>query len=214
MATIENKKTINFGNFSFESNDMEMINNAPTGALVVVEGTGIVFEGENGGVDTYSLTKANEFDSALHYGGAISVRNGGDLTIKGGTYKSPATCIYVTNGTCTIEGGFFVGQPDATQKTKSEAETEYYGLPYRIFTLNCSDGAYKNGTAKIIVKGGKFAGFDPAHNWAEGENTNFVAEGYKSVKLDETYTFTVKDVSRPECGQLITVPVWEVVSEN
>ena len=36
----------------------------------------------------------------------------------------------------------------------------------------------KAGTAKIIVTGGKFWDFDPYDNSAEGEHTNFYAEGY------------------------------------
>ena len=55
------------------------------------------------------------------------------------------------------------------------------------WTLNCKDADYKAGTAKIIVKGGSFKGFDPANNSAEGAGTNFVADGYKSVKEGEYY---------------------------
>ncbi len=40
---------------------------------------------------------------------------------------------------------------------------------------------YKNGTANIIVKGGTFVNFDPSNNLAEGEGTNFVADGYKVI---------------------------------
>ena len=48
--------------------------------------------------------------------------------------------------------------------------------------LNCYDANYKNGTAKIIVKGGTFVNFNPANNAAEGAGTNFVAEGYSVIK--------------------------------
>lgn len=37
-------------------------------------------------------------------------------------------------------------------------------------------------TASIVVKGGKFHGFNPADCASEGEHTNFVAEGYKVVE--------------------------------
>ena len=43
-------------------------------------------------------------------------------------------------------------------------------------------------TAKIEVRGGEFVGFNPANNKAEGEETNFVADGYKSVEKDGIYT--------------------------
>lgn len=48
--------------------------------------------------------------------------------------------------------------------------------------INCYNDNYKNNTANIIVKGGEFANFNPADNTAEGEHTNFVAPGYKSVE--------------------------------
>ena len=78
--------------------------------------------------------------------------------------------IYTSGGTIIINSGNFVS-----------------GTP--AWTLNCKDAAYKAGTANIIVKGGTFTGFDPANNTAEGENTNFVAAGYKSVDNGNgTYT--------------------------
>ena len=46
------------------------------------------------------------------------------------------------------------------------------------YLLNCYDANYKNGTAKIVVTGGKFYDFNPSDNSAEGEHTNFLAEGY------------------------------------
>ena len=79
--------------------------------------------------------------------------------------------IYASGGTITINSGNFVS-----------------GTP--AWTLNCNDTSYKNGTAKIIVTGGTFVGFDPANNMAEGENTNFVAAGYVS-RMDEDGSYTV-----------------------
>jgi hypothetical protein len=79
--------------------------------------------------------------------------------------------IYASGGTITINSGNFVS-----------------GTP--AWTLNCNDTSYKNGTAKIIVKGGTFVGFDPANNKAEGENTSFVAAGYVS-RMDEDGSYTV-----------------------
>ena len=79
--------------------------------------------------------------------------------------------IYASGGTITINSGNFVS-----------------GTP--AWTLNCNDTSYKNGTAKIIVTGGTFVGFDPANNKAEGKNTSFVAEGYVS-NMDEDGSYTV-----------------------
>lgn len=83
--------------------------------------------------------------------------------------------IYASGGTIIINSGNFES-----------------GTP--AWTLNCKDAAYKAGTANIIVKGGTFTGFDPANNKAEGENTNFVAAGYKSVDNGNgTYTVIVNE---------------------
>ena len=79
--------------------------------------------------------------------------------------------IYASGGTITINSGNFVS-----------------GTP--AWTLNCNDTSYKNGTAKIIVTGGTFVGFDPANNKAEGEGTSFVAAGYVS-RMDEDGSYTV-----------------------
>lgn len=42
-------------------------------------------------------------------------------------------------------------------------------------------------TASIVVKGGKFHGFNPADCASEGEHTNFVAPGYKVVEEDGVF---------------------------
>lgn len=49
------------------------------------------------------------------------------------------------------------------------------------FVLNCYDANRENGTAKIIVSGGTFIGFNPGDCKAEGNGTNFVASGYASI---------------------------------
>jgi len=97
----------------------------------------------------------------------------GTLTIVDGTYKGRVSVASVTKGTLTIEGGNF------------EA-TEYEGA--HEFTLNCIDANYTAGTAKIVVKGGTFVGFNPEANAAEGADTNFVAEGYGAEEAEGVWT--------------------------
>ena len=127
-----------------------------SGALVTLNAN------EEGGIDT---TKANAYCIVVN--GSTS---GTKLNINGGTYKGVVSCVQVSKGTCTINGGFF----DATSSP--------YGAK---FTLNCVDANYKNKTAKIIVKGGTFVNFDPSNNSAEGEGTNFVADGYTVVSEEK-----------------------------
>lgn len=54
------------------------------------------------------------------------------------------------------------------------------------WTLNIKDK--DRATASIIVKGGKFHGFNPADCKSEGEHTNFVAPGYKVIEENGIFT--------------------------
>lgn len=90
------------------------------------------------------------------------------VTVNGGTYHGGGTVFNVEKGTLIVNGGFFQVTPDIDTND------------YR-YVLNCIDANYKNGTAKIIVKGGTFVNFDPSNNLAEGVGTNFVADGYKVI---------------------------------
>jgi hypothetical protein len=103
------------------------------------------------------------------------VRDGGTLVIENGTFNGNITAIYVHDGTLEVKGGTF----DIQQLPSPEGD-------YR-FMLNCLDANYGNGTAKIIVKGGRFHNFDPGNNLAEGPGTNFLAPGYKSVQDGEWF---------------------------
>ena len=78
--------------------------------------------------------------------------------------------IYTSKGTIIINSGRFESGTSA-------------------WTLNCKDSAYKAGTAKIIVNGGTFVGYDPRNNTAEGAGTSFVAPGV-GINKDENGSFT------------------------
>ena len=137
-------------------------------ALIVAADT-TINAGENGGIDT-----------GVNGAYAINVLSGANLVINGGTYYGGGTAVQVEKGTVTINGGHFAVEP--------------FGDPYGYnFLLNCIDSAYKDGTAKIIVKGGTFVNFNPADCKAEGAGTNFVADGYSviSEKHGEDTWYTV-----------------------
>ena len=140
----------------------EMGNNNYNFTALTVAADTTINAGENGGIDTK--------------GGAygINVINGANLVINGGTYYGGGTAVQVQKGTVTINGGHFAVEPF------SDASYGYN------FLLNCIDSAYKDGTAKIIVKGGTFVNFNPANCKAEGAGTNFVADGYKVVPATQT----------------------------
>ena len=141
----------------------------PTGAdrtIQVFDGAELVING-NG-------TIGNLSSEAL----AVCVL-GGKLTINGGTYYggSECSCIYLFNsarydgiqnkGSIEINGGTF--------KVKAPWNNFYY-------VLNQQNGA--EGT--ITVKGGTFENYDPSKGDNHDQPTNFVAEGYASVKTKNT----------------------------
>lgn len=101
---------------------------------------------------------------------AIDVQGGGHLVIEGGHYNGNIHAVYVTEGVAEIKGGTFEVQQKYPDAEKADE-----------FVLNCLDENYKNGTAKIIVTGGTFIGFNPGDCKAEGDGTNFVASGYASI---------------------------------
>ena len=122
---------------------------------------------------------------------AIIVEQGGHLVINGGTYnvgantdsgKSNATIFvmgpdkYGRNGSVEINGGVFM----------AKAGSDFVLNQHDDITVNC-----------FSVKGGTFVGFNPADNEADGPHTNYVAEGYKSVKISESpATWQVVDASK------------------
>lgn len=135
-----------------------MGNNNNNFVALIVDADTTINATENGGIDT-----------GVNGGYGINVRNGANLTINGGSYYGGGTAVQIQKGTLTINGGKFACEPYSDPT---------YGYN---FLINCIDAAYKNGTAKIIVKGGTFVNFNPADCSAEGAHTNFVADGYKVV---------------------------------
>ncbi|MBQ4282662.1 MAG: hypothetical protein IJB96_01895, partial [Lachnospira sp.] len=107
----------------------------------------------------------------------------GTLTIKDGTYRGVTTAVQISNGTVNISGGTF--------QTGHDDEGTDYGTQY---LLNCMDAAYKNGTAKFNITGGKFVGFNPENNAAEGEGTNFLSGDYKAFENDGRWYVTIPNI--------------------
>lgn len=142
---------------------------------------------------------------------AFWVKEGADLTIEGdgeivAQEAEYSMAVWASGGKVTIKGGKFYNNGDNSDLiyASGNALVEIYGGEFHANENKGAAGtqnAYPalnikdkdRATAKIVVYGGKFYGFNPANNVSEGPNTNFVAEGYKSVEV--------------ETG------VWEVVTE-
>ena len=106
---------------------------------------------------------------------AVDVQDGGHLVIEDGHFNGNIHAVYVLEGVAEIKGGTFEVQQKYPDAEKADE-----------FVLNCYDANRKNGTAKIIVTGGTFIGFNPGDCKAEGNGTNFVAPGYASVCESKT----------------------------
>lgn len=132
---------------------------------------------------------------------SIMVRGTQQFTIQGsGTLNANGHIAIEANGEDAVItlGGTAFGRPTYVTNREGELIYSYLGTinitngvfrndnENKKFLLNCYDANYKNGTAKIVVTGGKFYDFDPANNTSEGEGTSYVPEGYVSVESTET----------------------------
>ncbi|NLB67899.1 MAG: hypothetical protein GX798_05570 [Bacteroidales bacterium] len=114
---------------------------------------------------------------------AVDVREGGHLIIESGSYNGNRTSIYVHEGTAEIKGGKF--------SVQQQHPTDPYG-----YVIDCDNTNYLNGTAKALISGGSFVGFNPGDCPAEGPGTNFVIDGYHSYISDGAATPKVYSVKQ------------------
>ena len=150
----------------------------------------------------------------------IHVEKGGDLTIDGdGVIEAQkatySMAVWAQGGKVTIKGGIFKNDGDGCDLIYASAggKVEIYGGEFHpTKRIGLEDGTKNDYTAlnlknngadgcEIIVYGGTFYNFDPAHNksesdaWIAAHPNGFVAEGYKSVKRDGKNIWdVVKDV--------------------
>lgn len=147
-------------------------NNYNFAVLYISADTTIIDSASNGGINTQT-------NGAY----CINVMDGAQLTINAGTYYGGGTAVQVQKGTLIINGGTFNCEP---------YDNPTYGYK---FLINCVDSAYKDGTAKIIIKGGSFVNYNPSDSASENPRGNFCAPGYVAVKNDATENpvWTVED---------------------
>ena len=145
----------------------DMGNNNTNFTALIVDADTTINAGVNGGIDTQT-----------NGGYGINVRNGATLTINGGTYYGGGTAVQVQKGTLVINDGTFEVEPYSDPT---------YGYK---FLINCIDAAYKDGTAKIMVRGGSFVNYDPSDSASENPRGNFVDEGYSCTENNGVWTVT------------------------
>ena len=112
------------------------------------------------------------------YSMAIWAKDNGKVIINDG---------YFTNvGAFSVEDGAHFDLIYASGNAQIEINGGEFKCETPKWTLNIKDK--DRATASIVVKGGKFHGFNPADCLTEGEHTNFVAPGYKVVEEDGIFT--------------------------
>lgn len=100
--------------------------------------------------------------------------------------------IVINDGYFTNEGATASADPEhldliyASGNAQIEINSGEFKCQTPAWTLNIKDK--DRATASIVVKGGKFHGFDPSNCASAGPNTNFVAPGYKVVEENGVFT--------------------------
>lgn len=185
--------------------------NIPVGVESILNLNGHRFANEGNGYKA-------DAKSALVVKGKLTINGDGDVFCEGNTERKPDvekqpsnTCISVLEGGhLIINGGNYSVGTDVDNKCNSTIYVENVGKAGKVeiyggtftnaqgsnghsFVLNQDDQL----TEKCItVYGGTFIGFNPADNESDGPHTNYVAEGYKSVKISESPdTWQVVDAS-------------------
>lgn len=103
------------------------------------------------------------------------------IEINGGSYNGNITAVYVVAGNLVINGGYF-----DIQQLDDES-------PYG-FVVNAWDAYFRNGIAKMVIKGGKFHGYNPGNATSEA-GANLVPDGYQ-VKSETSGSDTYYSVSK------------------
>ena len=161
-------------------------------SFIVTAGT-LTFDGQGTIQGPSGSTSGNGSQAIFVQGGKINIY--GNLTIDGGSGSVANHAVTLTSGTANIFGGYFHAGLDKNNKSSEviymrPAWQKYtycniYGGVFETegdpaYLLNIKDSDRARATFKVY--GGTFVGFNPADNTAEGEHTNFVAAGYKSVE--------------------------------
>lgn len=175
--------------------------NIPAGTESVLNLNGHRFANEENG-------KTADAKSALVVKGKLTINGDGEVFCEGNTEKKPNVAVQPSNtGISVLEGGYliinggsysvgtdFAGKCNSTiyvENVGKAGKVEIYGGTFtnaegtngHSFVLNQDDQL----TEKCItVYGGTFIGFNPADNSSDGAHTNYVADGYRSVKISDS----------------------------
>lgn len=162
---------------------------AGNGIFCVVSGGKLTIDG-NGTVNAAS--QANDYSMA------VWATQGGEVIINGGIFTNLGAKTFEDNGITpnnneliyaskggkiTINGGEFIGN----------YENQTHGTRYTLNQKDENPNTVEIEAGNIIVKGGKYHGYNPAESLSENPQANFVADGY-TVTFDGLY-YVVSGIS-------------------
>ena len=130
---------------------------------------------------------------------AISVANGGDLTVNGdGKIIGTSYGMNLVDGTLTINGGYIEGEVTSIQLGNREQKKAILNITGGQFVsegegcryvINFINAAYFDNSAKVNITGGSYYKFNPAASRSEGNfEVNFCAPGYTTIEENDWYT--------------------------
>lgn len=161
--------------------------------LIFVGGGELTLDGEGTVVGPSNSTYGNGSQAILVQGGTVNIK--GNLKVEGGSGSVGNHAVTITDGAANIYGGHFhagLGKDGQSSELiymrpawRKKAELNIYGGVFEMdgdpgFLINIKADAIARST--VAVYGGTFVGFNPADNNADGEHTNYVAEGYRAVE--------------------------------
>lgn len=166
---------------------------ADVSELIFVGGGELTLDGEGTVVGPSNSTYGNGSQAIFIQGGTVNIK--GNLKVEGGSGSVGNHAVTITDGAANIYGGHFhagLGKDGQSSELiylrpawRKKAELNIYGGVFEMdgdpgFLINIKAEAIARST--VAVYGGTFVGFNPADNNADGEHTNYVAEGYRAVE--------------------------------
>ena len=172
-----NGQTITSGVFTENANG-EFVDGDTDSFPFYVKGGTLNIKGEG----RIEATVADPLPSGNHYSMAVYA-TGGIVNIYDGEYYNAGDACDLIYAAGTAQINIYGGYFQATENTGAQP-----GTNNAYSALNVKGNAV--GTADRTVYGGTFYGFDPAENVSDTNPTNYLADGYSSVKVGDCYVVT------------------------
>lgn len=191
----------NGGEYTFPTNGETTIETA----YVVENGANVILN-----LNGNQIKTTNGSDAFIVKDGTLTIKGKGSVTTEDKT-AGYAIIVDGANAVANIyDGTYTIGLDDvavygtgacnSAVYTKNGGKANIYGGTYQVATEQTAPDAVSktrylineedHNRKTITIYGGTFVEFNPANNVAEGANTNFVADGYKSTQSGDNYIVT------------------------